>query len=719
MATNIAEIGFAADSSQLRSAKTALDQLAPSADKAEAAANNLASGMNKVANAAAGVATASRTAAAAAGVQESAATAAAAAQAKANATLAQTVPLAASMSLNTGNIAAQFQDIAVSAAGGMSPLLIAMQQGTQLSAALATTSGGAAGAMTALGAAAKSVVSPLSLAVLGVVGLVAGLLQLVPWAKTAAYVLRATANGIDSMKATIVAAAPIIAGIGAVLLVAFGPTIIAAVLSLTAAVYGFVQAMVIAAVTNPFIAIPLAIGAAIAAVVVFRKELYAIFGAETMSNLKAVINYIIGIAVGLGAAFVTAFKSMPTAASVAYNEVIWLAKNFANSYIALASDLRKQLPWYLGGDANGIEFRFDAQPNIAAASKGAADVATAVTKAFTDNLKTDWVGTASTAFSKGVAAITSQLRKWADALTPIDPKLKKIILSMQSATKMAELEQASIGMTAEKASVLKEQLTLLDKVREEGLKLTPKQIKSLLEMADTLGRVKADTEKLRAAFDFSKDVVRGFVTDLRDGLMQGETFLKSFLNAVTNILTKVSNKLIDLSIDMLFQSQKGGATGGILGGLVKFFAPLMGLNGNTAANGTDLLSNPSANGAVKMAKGGVVGSTTAFQFASGGAFKPGIMGEAGPEAVMPLARGPDGSLGVQVQGVAAAGPSVVVVVENNADNTTVRQESSTSADGRQMRRIIIDQVRTAIAGGETDGAMRARFGMVPTRTIRG
>ena len=37
---------------------------------------------------------------------------------------------------NTGNIAAQFQDIGVTAAMGMNPLQIALQQGTQLSAIL-------------------------------------------------------------------------------------------------------------------------------------------------------------------------------------------------------------------------------------------------------------------------------------------------------------------------------------------------------------------------------------------------------------------------------------------------------------------------------------------------------------------------------------------------------------------------------------------------------
>jgi lambda family phage tail tape measure protein len=45
----------------------------------------------------------------------------------------------------------------------------------------------------------------------------------------------------------------------------------------------------------------------------------------------------------------------------------------------------------------------------------------------------------------------------------------------------------------------------------------------------------------------------------------------------------------------------------------------------------------------------VVSSPTLFRFAKGGAFG-GLFGEAGPEAVMPLKRGKDGSLGVQVQG---------------------------------------------------------------------
>jgi len=47
-----------------------------------------------------------------------------------------------------------------------------------------------------------------------------------------------------------------------------------------------------------------------------------------------------------------------------------------------------------------------------------------------------------------------------------------------------------------------------------------------------------------------------------------------------------------------------------------------------------------------FANGGIVGTPTTFPMRGG----RGLMGEAGPEAIMPLARGPDGRLGVQAGG---------------------------------------------------------------------
>lgn len=52
------------------------------------------------------------------------------------------------------------------------------------------------------------------------------------------------------------------------------------------------------------------------------------------------------------------------------------------------------------------------------------------------------------------------------------------------------------------------------------------------------------------------------------------------------------------------------------------------------------------NGIQPFAMGGIVTKPTFFKYANGGTFNNGVMGEAGPEAIMPLKRGADGKLGV-------------------------------------------------------------------------
>jgi hypothetical protein len=68
----------------------------------------------------------------------------------------------------TANIAAQFQDIAVTSAMGMNPLQIALQQGTQLSSVLATMGNGKQ-VIGGLAAAFTSLVSPVSLVTIGLI----------------------------------------------------------------------------------------------------------------------------------------------------------------------------------------------------------------------------------------------------------------------------------------------------------------------------------------------------------------------------------------------------------------------------------------------------------------------------------------------------------------------------------------------------------------------
>lgn len=83
---------------------------------------------------------------------------------------------------NTANIAAQFQDIGVTAAMGMNPVMIALQQGTQLSAVLNTMQNPIRGLATAF----LSIINPVSLLTIGFVALGAVAIQWFMGAKSEA-----------------------------------------------------------------------------------------------------------------------------------------------------------------------------------------------------------------------------------------------------------------------------------------------------------------------------------------------------------------------------------------------------------------------------------------------------------------------------------------------------------------------------------------------------
>ena len=118
---------------------------------------------------------------------------------------------------------------------------------------------------------------------------------------------------------------------------------------------------------------------------------------------------------------------------------------------------------------------------------------------------------------------------------------------------------------------------------------------------------------------------------------------------------------------------------------------------------------PSANGnafaggkVIPFAKGGVVSSPTMFPL--------GLMGEAGPEAILPLRRGSDGKLGVS-----GGGSNVQVNVINNASgtqaNATQREEG-----GMSIIDVVVEQVegkmgRNLAAGRGIAPSIERRYGL--------
>jgi lambda family phage tail tape measure protein len=98
----------------------------------------------------------------------------------------------------------------------------------------------------------------------------------------------------------------------------------------------------------------------------------------------------------------------------------------------------------------------------------------------------------------------------------------------------------------------------------------------------------------------------------------------------------------------------------------------------------------SANGIVPFAKGGIVNAPTYFPFAKG----VGLMGEAGPEAIMPLKRGPGGRLGVESSGGGKVQVgSINISVQNTGEqlSAAAQKQIATQVQGIVMSALVNEQ----------------------------
>ena len=144
--------------------------------------------------------------------------------------------------------------------------------------------------------------------------------------------------------------------------------------------------------------------------------------------------------------------------------------------------------------------------------------------------------------------------------------------------------------------------------------------------------------------------------------------LQAFGNALGNVIfTRVTNSLADALATAFLKSAMGTSLAGAFTSLAGVFTgstpgwsdPMT--TGNLPADWGVPSAFGNVFGAANMehfAAGGaftnrVVDQPTPFRFARGGGFALGEMGEAGPEAVMPLVRGAGGKLGVQASGGAS------------------------------------------------------------------
>lgn len=208
----------------------------------------------------------------------------------------------------------------------------------------------------------------------------------------------------------------------------------------------------------------------------------------------------------------------------------------------------------------------------------------------------------------------------------------------QRLERRARLEILTLNLTNE----AKERALVLDGLREASGDADSPELENALanldrqlERLDTLEQLKEVADGIGEAFGQAFEKVILGTGSVRD--------------AVKAMLQDIMQQLLrTLVTQQIVQGISSGISG--LGG------------GGTGAGKPKVLAMGgvlSRGNIVPFASGGVVGSPMFFPLQGG---KTGLMGEAGPEAIMPLSRGPGGKLGVRAEG----GRSVVVNMTVNA-----------------------------------------------------
>lgn len=215
------------------------------------------------------------------------------------------------------------------------------------------------------------------------------------------------------------------------------------------------------------------------------------------------------------------------------------------------------------------------------------------------------------------------------------------------------------------------------------------------------------------------DWTNGFTKAIANAQDDATNFAKATESAVTGAFNSMADALAtfvttgkldfrSLTISILSDIAKIAARQATLGALSSLFG---GVFGGAASAGTTVASSGfSEYGQITTVQkdGGAWNGGTQF-FAQGGAFtnsivssptsfpmsggKTGVMGEAGPEAIIPLSRAADGSLGVKMVGGGGSGGVVVYVSITGDGTSTETTDTGYSGFGKEIGAFVESKYR--------------------------
>lgn len=237
----------------------------------------------------------------------------------------------------------------------------------------------------------------------------------------------------------------------------------------------------------------------------------------------------------------------------------------------------------------------------------------------------------------------------ATGLGPVDPKkdnkksgsksqaerdrenYEKYILQLKNGIRITK---ATAHMTKQNATIFEKLEKAKIKYAKTGVDFDEAEVKRYLTKQEQLNAYVKAVDDVRKRQEKLVDYMSSsFQTAMMSWVDHTKTFEEAFKQMASEIIKELYRILVVQSIVNAAKSYFGFEDGAVI-----------------------------QNGVKKFASGGIVSSPTMFPMASG---RTGLMGEAGPEAIIPLSRGPNGKLGVQASG---GGGTTINVVQNFSAN---------------------------------------------------
>jgi len=207
----------------------------------------------------------------------------------------------------------------------------------------------------------------------------------------------------------------------------------------------------------------------------------------------------------------------------------------------------------------------------------------------------------------------------------------------------AEIKELNIGVIS--SEDFNEELGKIADRLKLGI-LTPDEAKALQDsMVPNLESRFGDVENgYKEMSEFAKEAARNMQDAFADFLFDPfKDGIKGMADNFVNILRRMAAEAVAAKIFEGLMGKDGSGSGGLLdkgvGLLSKLFGAFGGGGGVASAKGNVF----DQGNVIPFAMGGVVSRATKFPMANG---RMGLMGESGPEAILPLRRGADGRLGI-------------------------------------------------------------------------